>query len=98
MSNVGHKKSNSDWELTTMERRYSVPPPANNAPGSTASPQDPHHARGQPPVNPIGGPSASEDLHAWSIYRSVALFVMQETAISNKIIINVQIIKTIFSS
>ncbi|PNF34419.1 hypothetical protein B7P43_G13248 [Cryptotermes secundus] len=69
MSNVGHKKSNSDWELTTMERRYSVPPPANNAPGSTASPQDPHHARGQPPVNPIGGPSASEDLHAWSIYR-----------------------------
>jgi hypothetical protein len=55
-----------------MERRYSVPPPANNAPGSTTGPHDPHHARGQPPINPVGGPSASEDLHAWSIYRSVA--------------------------
>jgi hypothetical protein len=58
-----------------MERRYSVPPPASNAPGSTAGPHDPHHARGQPPINPVGGPSASEDLHAWSIYRSVALLL-----------------------
>ena len=64
MSNVGHKKSHSDWELTTMERRYSVPP------GPTAGPHDTHHARGQPLIHPVGGPSASEDLHAWSIYRS----------------------------
>ena len=73
MSNVARKKSHSDWELTTMERRYSVPPP-NNASGSTTG-VDPHHPqlvpRGQPPVNPSGGPSASEDLHAWSIYRLV---------------------------
>lgn len=63
MSNVGRKKSHSDWELTTMERRYSVPP------GPTPGPHDPHHARGQPLVHPVGGPSTSEDLHAWSIYR-----------------------------
>jgi hypothetical protein len=59
-----------------MERRYSVPPPANNAPGSATGPHDSHHGRGQPPINPVGGPSASEDLHAWSIYRSVACFVI----------------------
>jgi hypothetical protein len=64
MSNVGRKKSHSDWELTTMERRYSVPP------GPMAGPHDPHHARGQSLIHPVGGPSASEDLHAWSIYRS----------------------------
>lgn len=63
MSNVGRKKSHSDWELTTMERRYSVPP------GPTAGPHDPHHARGQALIHPVSGPSASEDLHAWSIYR-----------------------------
>ncbi|XP_069674878.1 ATP-binding cassette sub-family G member 8 [Periplaneta americana] len=72
MSNVVRKKSNSDWELTTMERRYSVPPPTNNTSGPAAG-VDPHHPqlgpRGQPPINPAGGPSASEDLHAWSIYR-----------------------------
>ncbi|KAJ9579822.1 hypothetical protein L9F63_004528, partial [Diploptera punctata] len=72
MSNVARKKSHSDWELTTMERRYSVPPSSNNASGSTTG-VDPHHPqlgpRGQPPVSPAGGPSASEDLHAWSIYR-----------------------------
>ena len=67
MSNVGRKKSHSDWELTTMERRYSVPP------GPTAGPHDPHHARGQALIHPVSGPSASEDLHAWSIYRSYKL-------------------------
>nr|CAD7462577.1 unnamed protein product [Timema tahoe] len=63
------RRPSPSYELSTMERRYSVPPAPNQ--GAPPNTSDTHHspgARTQPGPGP-GGPSASEDLHAWSIYR-----------------------------
>lgn len=52
----------NEWEMSTIERKYSVPPGSGPVPGTP-----PHLGELQPARGERG--STSEDLHAWSIYR-----------------------------
>ncbi|XP_037795975.1 ATP-binding cassette sub-family G member 8-like [Penaeus monodon] len=62
------------WELNTMERRYSVPPSTISEP------------RPPPPTRPAGSAllTASEDLHAWSIYRQNLNSDFTDTALGSQ--------------
>ena len=65
MSTSKHNLVANEWEMSTIERKYSVPPG-----GGSQSPGTPPHS--QQELQPARGErgSTSEDLHAWSIYRS----------------------------
>ncbi|KAL0277041.1 UNVERIFIED_CONTAM: hypothetical protein PYX00_004462 [Menopon gallinae] len=62
MSTSKRNLVSNEWEMSTIERKYSVPPGGSQPPGTP-----PH----QPELQPARGErgSTSEDLHAWSIYR-----------------------------
>ncbi|KAK6638527.1 hypothetical protein RUM43_006794 [Polyplax serrata] len=61
MSTSKHNLVSNEWEMSTIERKYSMPP------GGSQSPSIPPHQELQPARGDRG--STSEDLHAWSIYR-----------------------------
>lgn len=63
MSTSKHNLVSNEWEMSTIERKYSMPP------GGSQSPSIPPHQELQPARGDRG--STSEDLHAWSIYRWV---------------------------
>lgn len=64
MSTSNRNLVNNQWEMSTIERKYSVPPG-----GGIQPPGTPPHSELQPARGERG--STSEDLHAWSIYRLV---------------------------
>lgn len=63
MSTSKRNLMSNEWEMSTIERKYSVPP---GGPQPPATP--PHHVGELQAARGERG-STSEDLHAWSIYR-----------------------------
>lgn len=73
-----HRNASPSTNMWEMERRYSVPAQELSVIGSDSKLQrrsHMHHHTGTLPnpntAHPMMTPSASEDLHAWSIYRLI---------------------------